>query len=528
MAVRWILPFAATGLAAPEFVNGAWATETLSSWANTIPGWSDPSPLMHQFEYVPLLEFYEHNYRELVADDLPVKACTSQRKPAQFWRLPFVRSRLRLTPDGWPEPNIFGVLPTMTLHQTLPQRGFCKWLGALEIPYVSWMVTSSWFCEDCSHRPCAKAVGFVPGTHELTADLPPGGDACVWIDKLPDGARKMRVTWGQPADPRIVGLLLIGAMLVWNCTSLRESTLLHAAMGGAGSLGVLVIMASLWFYSSARSAINGNIPLGGLLTSLGMMMCVLVPSVGQALVSIVTPSSASDVWAWLNFSVYNVPAGWIVAVSSVAIILKTISIGARWSVMYFASPPEPEGDVPFDIGRDGRRIDLGLPSTPLPQRCLGILIWLCGLVILLQSTYSDGCSLALTVFVLFKDSIFNVLGQGWCRLRGTDQFASYELHRHVISMEAYETEGKKHTVAALAQLRRYIRGEGLYAFAGEEAELRMRRFCDGHERLAGTRQPETDNINKILDRERRLSSVPSPYSDHFDLDEQPTRRCSIL
>lgn len=527
MTAGWRLLFAATGLTAPTLVDGAWITETLSSWATVVTGWSDSSSSLDHFEFVPLLEFYDYSYRELVADDLPVKACASQREPAQFLQLPFVRLRLRLTPDGWPEPNIFGVLPKLTLHQTLPQRGFCKWLGALEIPYVSWMVTRSWFCEDCSHRPCAKTVGFVPGTHELAVDLPPG-DACVWIDKLPDGAGKMRVTWGQSADPWIFGRLLLGALLVCNCVSLRESTALHAAMGGAGSLGVLVIVASLWFYSSARSAINGNIPLGGLLTSMGMMMCVLVPSIGQALVSIVTPSSATDLWAWLNLSFYNVPVGWIVAVCSVAIILKTISVGARWSVAHFASPPDPEGDMLFEIGRDGRRIDLGLPPVPLSQRCLGILIWLSGIALLLQSTDSDVWSLALTLCVLFKDTIFNLLGQLHCRLRGSDQFEPCHLHPRIVTMDAYEIEGKRHTVAALAQLRQYIREEGLFAFAGEESELRMRRFCDGHERLSGTRTSEMDNINKVLDRERRLSSVPNPYADQFDLSVRPSRRCSIL
>jgi len=195
---------------------------------------------------------------------------------------------------------------------------------------------------------------------------------------------------------------------------------------------------------------------------------------------------------------------------------------------YFASSPEPEGDILFEIGRDGRRIDLGLPSTPLSQRCLGILIWLCGLVLLLQSTDSDVCSLALTLLVLFEDSIFNLLGQVWCRLRGSAQFEPYQLRSRMLTTEAYETEGTRHTVAALAGLRKYIREEGLFAFAGEDSELRMRRFCDGHERLSGTRPSEMDNIHKVLDRERRLSGVPSPYSDQFDVSERPTRRCSIL
>merc|ERR1719174_2275608 len=167
--------------------------------------------------------------------------------------------------------------------------------------------------------------------------------------------------------------------------------------------------------------------------------------------------------------------------------------------MYFASPPEPEGDVAFEIGRDGRRVDLGLPPLPLSQRCLGGLIWACGLTLLLHSTYSEGCSLALTLVVLFKDFIFSILSRGTGRLRHRAQLEPHQLHPRLMSIDAYEMEGKMHTVAALAQLRNYIREEGLYAIGREDSELRLRRFSEGRDRFGSGHINETEDIHKTLE-----------------------------
>jgi len=206
---------------------------------------------------------------------------------------------------------------------------------------------------------------------------------------------------------------------------------------------------------------------------------VMMPSVRDALVSLVRPTSSSDLAAWLNLRdpAFNLPVGWIILVSALTVFVTTIVYGARYSVQFFTSPPEPDGEVAFTIGSDGRRIDI-LPPTPLCQQGLGWLIWLLGLLQLLQSTYSDRCSLALTLLILGKDLLIRVATQ---RLQGFlgGEFEPGAL-RPLVSTEAYDEQGKRHTAAALAKLQRFLQGDSSgMGRVREDTELRIRRFSDG-------------------------------------------------
>jgi len=303
----------------------------------------------------------------------------------------------------------------------------------------------------------------------------------VLIEEMPKSVNNLRVTWEQQVDPWVLGRLILGAVLVSYHIPLRESSALHAALGGIASLLVVMIVVVWWMIGSARGAVNGSgvLPLGGFFTSLAMLLCALVPSLREALISIVRPDSSSDIAAWLSWRdpVFNLPVGWIAVISCLVLVISTLLLGVRWSLYYFASTPEPEGEVPFTIGRDGRRIDI-LPPTPLPQRCLGWLIWQLGFFLLLQSTYLDACSLALTMLVLGKDLFIQSALQRFQAVLGAELEPNNL--RTLMSTKAYEEQGKQHTAAAIAKLQRYIQtNSGAMDRVREDTELRVRRFSDG-------------------------------------------------
>lgn len=339
--------------------------------------------------------------------------------------------------------------------------------------------TFNWICEDCSRIPCAKVASSVAASPDLAVDVPAQGESCVWLEQIPNGAKKMRVSWEQHVDPWVLARLLIGTVLVWYHLPLRESTSLQAALGGVGSLGVVLIIVGWWLLHSARGAIRGSVPLGGLITSLGMLLCVMLPSLREALIALVRPNSSSDYAAWLSLRdpFFNLPIGWIALISAIVVASSTILLGARWSRSFFASAAEPEGEVGFTIGSDGRRVDL-LPGTPLPQRCLGWMIWLIGLVVLLESTYLDACSLGLTLLVLFADSVFFLIHGKFQEVLGSE--LGPENLRSMISLKTYEEQGKQHTASALAQLKHHVQTHiSVMDRMHEDTELRMRRFSHG-------------------------------------------------
>jgi hypothetical protein len=233
-----------------------------------------------------------------------------------------------------------------------------------------------------------------------------------------------------------------------------------------------------------------------------MFILVLLPSLREALISIVIPDGSSDVWAWLSLRdpVLNLPLGWMVLISSLLLALVVIFMGARWSLRFFASAPEPEGDVPFSIGSDGRRLDI-MPSTPLPQRCLGWLIWYSGLWMLLQSTYMDSCSLAVTLIIILKEYIIDGFTSA-VRSNGGDPSS----FRMLIDARTYEAEGRRHTAEALHALQRYLNSNPNQMDCvrkDNSSELRLRRFSQGRSHFE---QPD-DNSLICLRQSRRWCCI---------------------
>mmetsp|Transcript_85219 Transcript_85219/g.264803 ORF Transcript_85219/g.264803 Transcript_85219/m.264803 type:complete len:166 (-) Transcript_85219:112-609(-) len=141
---------------------------------------------------------------------------------------------------------------------------------------------------------------------------------------------------------------------------------------------------------------------------------------------------------------------------------------------YFASAPEPEGNVPFTIGSDGRRID-ALPPVPGPQWMLGWVFWLLGMVLLLCSSHSDAFSLILFIAILLKGHAAYYLWLSTMR-----QSASPESFRPLISPKNFAEQSQHHTKLALEALRSHMQANPqALGRVREDSELRLRRFADG-------------------------------------------------
>jgi hypothetical protein len=311
--------------------------------------------------------------------------------------------------------------------------------------------------------------------------LPSSDEASVFIDELPTGVSSMSVKWEETIDQSVVFLMLLGAFLLLGCRMLQSSQLVHAVIGATVSAALIIFAATWWLYNNARNTLG--VPFAGFLTFLMTSALALLP-IDLSIFSSVGPSSSTirnTIWTLLNWRdpFYGLPIGWMLAALFSGIFFFTILSGARWSMAYFASPPDPEGEVLFEIGRDGRRIDI-LPPTPFPQQLLGWMIWLAGLLILLQSTYSDIASLTFTMIVLcwqnLSHCIFSWLG-GFCGLCRRD-LAPSDL-RPLVSLDTYARQTRIDTHVAIANLQKHIqRHRDVFHRLGEKSELRIRRFSD--------------------------------------------------
>jgi len=421
-------------------------------------------------EIVPLLDFYGLPHRDVFKDDLPVRACTTAEQMPMLWATPFSRLRLRMTPDRaaqsreWHQAWKGMAAAGPEIRRTSAFRGFCAWL-----------ISMPWLCEDCRETPCAQAAGNVHDSPDYAGYLPPQG-GCIYIDRLPEGSTKVQVLWEQVFDPWVFVRLVVGAALIWGWRTLRESRMAHALLGGFSSLALIAAL-FLWWFTRTVSGTT-SVTMGRSVSALMMMLVAFIPAAREALISWVVPSSSSDWMAWLNMRdpIWGMPIGWIGAGISSLVALSIVCMGATYSMQMFASEPEPEGGIGFGIGSDGRRVDR-LPAAPMQQRCLGLVSWFLGILLILQSTHSDAVSLVFAFFVLTKDRVCHAVCM---RFRAASSTLTPEDLRPLVTSKAYEDQGRSHTAQALAELQSYLRANQTAVHAvREEHELRLRRFTDG-------------------------------------------------
>lgn len=244
---------------------------------------------------------------------------------------------------------------------------------------------------------------------------------------------------------------------------------------------VFVALLVLWWVRSRmRDMVHGVVPFGQTLSTLSMMLLAFIPAAREALVSWVVPNGWWDWRKWLAMKDpfgYDLPIGFIAVAVSAALAVSTVLLGANISMRHFATPPEPDCEVEFTIGSDGRRIDV-LPPRPWSQHVLGYAIWLTGIGLLLSCTHQDCVSLSVAAFALAQRTLVHVVRQWWIALTAVrpDDF------RPLMSAGWFEEQGRQNTARAVAHLREYVRENApkvMERCSTEGSELRLRRFSDG-------------------------------------------------
>jgi len=138
----------------------------------------------------------------------------------------------------------------------------------------------------------------------------------------------------------------------------------------------------------------------------------------------------------------------------------------------FRSAPEPEGEVDFTIGADGRRVDL-LPPPPLQQRLLNWVLWACGVGMVLSGTYSQRFSAALLMAAALYGTVAHYLYQQQLRAGSGSSPGSF---RRLMSAQKYKQRGRACTEKALVALRKHVTSLNLNGIVRDgDSELRLRR-----------------------------------------------------
>ncbi|CAK9094473.1 unnamed protein product [Durusdinium trenchii] len=432
-----------------------------------LPSWADS-----------FLEFHSADgERELipVSPQHPAPLCLRQFEQPPYYAWPVIQVYLLLRLDG-KESNSTSVLswipwvgqPSRLQIQVKkgPPRWFCRlgqsWLAAV-LPSM---------CKDCTQRCAVKPIQWADN---LAVPIPSSG-GCVYISKFPPNVDRVHASWYLHLDLSVFIFLLLGIVFVFAWKPLRESVAFHAGLGGVGSLIFITLMVLLWLSRSVRGTLHGSVPFGRSLTTLLAGALAFIPAARNALLAWTLrwlPAPNWQSWLGLKDPIFDLPIGWLAFLLVIVSCLVLVHLGAKLSVRYFAASPEPEGDIDFIIGGDGRRVDL-LPPVPVSQRMLGWGIWLLGVSFLLCSTHSDTCSLLITLVVLFKDYIEHVVRM-WMMWRSVD--VQPKDIRSLISSDEMHSQASATTKAALAQLQQYVKEHPRAVLqVREDSELKLRRF----------------------------------------------------
>lgn len=446
------------------------------------------------------IEFHSaHGEREVipVTTQHPAPLCLRKFEQPPYYAWPVMQVYLLLKFDKQETKSIFNwistVGPKSRLHIEV-KKGPPRWLCSLGYPWLATVFPG--MCRDCTKRCSVKAIQWAD---HLAVPIPSAG-GCVYINQLPPGVHTAHASWYMHFDLSVFLFLLIGMIFVIGWKPLRESVTFHAGLGGLGSLIVIAFMVVLWLSRSVRGTLHGNVPFGCSLTTLLAAAFALIPAARNAVLSWTLRWLPAPNWhSWLSLKdpIFDLPIGWLAFLVLLISCLVLVHLGAKLSVRYFAALPEPEGEVDFFIGVDGRRVDL-LPPVPFAQRMLGWGIWLIGILFLLSSTHSDSCSVIITLAVIMKDYIEHMV-RTLMMWRNVD--VQPKDIRNLISSDEMHSQASATTRAALAQLQQYMKEHPHMVQTGrEDTELRLRRFReDGvHFRQPVISVPEHGGSNCVL------------------------------
>jgi len=280
-------------------------------------------------------------------------------------------------------------------------------------------------------------------------------------------------------DPFVALRSIVGLTLLWGSGELQRNAVVHAAVGGSASLALVILVGFIWISRELRNTLGSTVPFGGCIAGVLMMSFSFIPSLRQVAMSPFSNISLDLGWLHMVLSVrdpvFHLPVGYIAVVSLSLATLGVVVAGANISTRYFASAPDPEGEIAFVIGSDGRRIDL-LPPVPFPQWLFGWALWVIGAACLLNSTHVDGWSLALLVVALIPGRVIHAFIT-FGSLTATESPANL---RPLISAADFRGQSEYSTRMALDALRAHLKANpDSFCSVREESELRLRRFADG-------------------------------------------------
>eukprot|EP00929_Paragymnodinium_shiwhaense_P112595 TRINITY_DN80848_c0_g1_i1.p1 TRINITY_DN80848_c0_g1~~TRINITY_DN80848_c0_g1_i1.p1 ORF type:complete len:493 (-),score=76.07 TRINITY_DN80848_c0_g1_i1:32-1510(-) len=396
----------------------------------------------------------------------PAKFCVTDDVQPRLLLRPFLRSRFHLQLDP---PVANQAAPSVMV--TEPRRPLCRLLDFL----LTKSGLQFWnFCKDCSEEKCARAMVPLSAAGEYGVDFAPRG-GCLYLQDLPERVALANAYWELSWDRDVPLQGLAGIALNYFAEPLSESRLVHGTLGGGFSLMFMSALAMLWCVREVRRTMGS---FSGGVTGMAAvsLLSVAAPSFWTMLATTLMPYSGSlfSVVVSLKDPFYGFPVGILIIVQMVVLVLAAVLWGASSGLRYFASAPDPEGEVDFTIGMDGRRLD-DLPTIPIPQRLLKRSMWLGGVALLATCSYSDAFSVTLLLIALISPRVLYYV-QLAIMAREAKEAGSF---RNLVSKDAYQQQSQMHTEAALASLREHVKNHPELLGRFEDAtELKLRRFTE--------------------------------------------------
>lgn len=397
----------------------------------------------------------------------PSRACKDESRP--LWERMVTTHRLYMQPMiqiSTKAPDAPRVRHTTALS------GVCGWVNGLASQrHEGAQFARQAFellCQQCHDEPCARRP-LTKGALGFATDLPSSG-GCVYIDQLPvfhgqQPGTKLR--WELHIDYSVFAKAFGGLLLMCLANQLSQNAMLHMAIGGAGCLGALSCLTLWWIGRRIRA-------FGSLLPALVVLAAVGCTYLFDTSLDVHWLSSRLSLMGASDFQNPTEVASWAMGVA-VILFVACVLLGARLGLRFFASPEDPTGEVTFDIGLDGRRID-HVAGVPLQQWILSWVLWVLGALLLCRSTQEPLASLSLFVLALIQARLRHALFM-W-RVACTASSPSH--WRNLVSLDAYNAQGKRHTAMALASLSAHMRNHPeLFCKLSEGSERASRRFSLG-------------------------------------------------
>jgi len=403
-----------------------------------------------------------------ISDYSPAKFCAREERRPPIWAWPLSQLRIRLQLEHFLAADDRKIVAPRA-RVTKDLRGFCQ-IGKSVLGYLPML------CEDCSSSACDEVATPIPMSDDWAIDLPPSG-GCVEISRLPFGADRARAYWELSWDPYVILQVGIGLALIWNCKPFAESVFVHASFGAIASIVVMSMVVMWWVSRHVRGTVRDSVPFGRTLSGLAMFTCAVLPWFRELFTSFMGRFLPRSPREWYDFISARDPFfGFPLNAALVVTMLALAVPCAHYSVKYFAPAIDPEGEIRFEIGSDGRRIDV-LPSEPLPRRCLAWVLWSLGLSLALAGTHSDGWSMLLVVIALLYDHIVYYVQS----VHMSPTWTPGALHAgQLTSWELAQQMSQRQTERAMVALKRYVQVHpGVYSCARDsDSELRWRRFAE--------------------------------------------------